>query len=68
MLNMTRRWTDQDLYEHFELSEEECDYIEASIKPRDVVLSLDSPIPVSHLPGGIKYRPGPVLDPSDDAE
>lgn len=56
MLDMTRRWTDDDLYAHFGLTEDEIDYIEASIKPRTVNLSLDSPIPASHLPGGSKYR------------
>lgn len=56
LLDMTRRWTDTDLYKHFGLTEEEVDYIEATIKPRSVNLSLDSPIPASHLPGGAKYR------------
>lgn len=56
MLDMSRRWTDEDLYERFELSEEESSYIEATIKPRSVNLSLDSPIPASHLPGGDKHR------------
>ena len=55
-LDMTRRWTDEQLYEHFGLTEDEIAYIEASIKPRSVNLSLDSPIPASHLPGGEKYR------------
>lgn len=57
MLDMTRRWTDTALYEHFGLSDDEIAYIEACIKPRSVNLSLDSPIPASHLPGGQKYRP-----------
>jgi len=57
MLDMTRSWTDQDLYEHFGLSDEEIEYIEATIHPREAILSLDSPIPASHLPGGSKYRP-----------
>jgi site-specific DNA-methyltransferase (adenine-specific) len=57
LLDMTRRWTDADLYEHFGLTEEEAGYIEASIKPRSINLSLDSAIPASHLPGGPKYRP-----------
>jgi site-specific DNA-methyltransferase (adenine-specific) len=56
MLDMSRRWTDEDLYERFELSEEESSYIEATIKPRSVNLSLGSPIPASHLPGGDKHR------------
>ena len=56
-LDMTRRWTDPDLYAHFGLTQDEIDYIEATIKPRSVNLSLDSAIPASHLPGGEKYRP-----------
>lgn len=54
---MTRHWTDADLYAEFDLTREEIDHIEASIKPRTVNLSLDSPVPASHLPGGSKYRP-----------
>jgi len=53
---MSRRWTDADLYEFFRLSREETDYIEMSVKPRSVNLSLDSPIPASHMPGGKKFR------------
>ncbi len=56
-LDMTRRWTDADLYERFGLTEGEASYIEATIHPREPVLSLDSPIPASHQPGGSKYRP-----------
>lgn len=56
VLDMKRRWTDADLYEHFGLTKEEAEYIEVSVKPRTVNLSLDSPIPASHLPGGSKYR------------
>lgn len=56
LLDMKRRWSDADLYEHFGLTDEEIAHIEASIKPRSVNLSLDSPIPASHLPGGAKYR------------
>lgn len=55
-LNMKRRWTDVDLYEHFGLSEEEIAYVESVIHPREVILSLDSAIPASHLPDGVKYR------------
>lgn len=67
MLDMSRRWTDEDLYDHFGLTQEERDYIEKTIKPRSVNLSLDSPIPASHLPGGAKYRPGAVAS-ADEAE
>ena len=56
-LDMKRRWTDADLYGHFGLTKKQADYIEAVITPRTVNLSLDSPIPTSHLPGGSKYRP-----------
>jgi site-specific DNA-methyltransferase (adenine-specific) len=55
-LEMSRRWTDAGLYERFGLSQEEISYIETTIKPRSVNLSLDSPVPASHLPGGPKYR------------
>lgn len=56
-LEMTRAWSDEDLYARFGLAQDEIDHIEATIKPRSVNLSLDSPIPASHLPGGSKYRP-----------
>ncbi len=56
VLDMSQRWTDTDLYKRFALSQEEIDYIETTIKPRSVNLSLDSPIPASHLPGGEKHR------------
>jgi site-specific DNA-methyltransferase (adenine-specific) len=69
LLDMTRRWTDADLYAHFGLTDEEAAYIEASIKPRSVNLSLDSPIPASHLPGGAKYRaPGSREEAPDTSE
>jgi site-specific DNA-methyltransferase (adenine-specific) len=57
MLDMKRRWMDADLYEHFGLTKKQIVHIEATITPRSVNLSLDSPIPASHLPGGVKYRP-----------
>ena len=57
MLDMKRRWADADLYAHFGLTKKQADYIESVITPRTVNLSLESPIPVSHLPGGVKYRP-----------
>jgi site-specific DNA-methyltransferase (adenine-specific) len=62
-LDMTRAWTDPDLYREFNLTQDEIDYIEACIRPRSVNLSLDSPLPASHLPGGPKYRaPGDRAD------
>ena len=57
LLDMTRRWPDADLFSHFKLTKDEISYIEATIHPREPILSLDSPIPASHLPGGNKYRP-----------
>lgn len=65
MLDMSRPWTDEHLYEHFGLIDEDREYIEKTIKPRSVNLSLDSPIPASHLPGGSRYRPDKVVE---DAE
>lgn len=56
-LNWDRAWSDQDLYKHFKLTKDEIEYIESTIHPREAILSLDSPIPASHLPGGVKYRP-----------
>ncbi|WP_454859579.1 Eco57I restriction-modification methylase domain-containing protein [Promicromonospora soli] len=67
MLDMTRRWTDEDLYALYALTEDEVAHIETTIKPRSVNLSLDSPVPASHLLGGSKYRPGVVQD-DEDAE
>jgi site-specific DNA-methyltransferase (adenine-specific) len=69
LLDMKRRWTDADLYEHFGLTKEEIEYVELTIKPRTVNLSLDSPIPSSHLPGGSKYRePGEDCDALEASE
>lgn len=67
LLDMTRRWTDEHLYDHFGLGPEEREYIERTIKPRSVNLSLDSPIPATHLPGGLKFRPGVAVS-ADEAE
>lgn len=58
ILDMTRRWLDVDLYDHFGLSADEIEYVERVIAPREPTLSLDSPIPATHLPGGRKYRSG----------
>ncbi|SHE79177.1 site-specific DNA-methyltransferase (adenine-specific) [Ferrithrix thermotolerans DSM 19514] len=63
MLDMQRQWTDENLFDHFGLTQAERDYVESSIHPREAILSLDSPIPPSHLPGGSKYRaPGTERD------
>ncbi len=68
MLDMTRSWTDEELYDNFGLTRDEREYVEGAIAPRDVNWSLDSPIPASHLPGGSKYRPGAVDDEPEDDE
>ena len=62
MLDMRRAWTDEDLYSHFDLTPDERTYIEQSIKPRSINWSLDSPIPLTHRPGGSKYRPGKTVE------
>ena len=67
-LDMTRSWSDQDLYKHFKLTKDEIDYIESTIHPREPILSLDSPIPASHLPGGVKYRPPGSRDETEAPE
>ncbi len=68
MMDMSRRWTDEDLYEHFGLTDDERSYIESKIATRAVNLSLDSPIPASHLPGGAKYGHNGDEDGEDDDE
>jgi site-specific DNA-methyltransferase (adenine-specific) len=55
-LDMKRRWTDTQLYKHFKMTADEIAYVERVIAPRDLTLSLESPIPATHLPGGRKYR------------
>jgi site-specific DNA-methyltransferase (adenine-specific) len=67
-LPMSQPWNDPELYDHFDLSDDEIAHIEASIKPRSVNLSLDSPVPESHLPGGRKHRPTGDSDLSVDDE
>ncbi len=65
-LDMKKRWTDADLFKEFGLTTGECAYIEATIHPREPFLSLDSPIPSSHLPGGSKYRIAVENDADED--
>ena len=60
MLDMSRAWSDAELYDKFKLTDKERAYVEKTIKPRSVNLSLDSPIPASHKPGGAKYKPKPT--------
>ncbi len=67
MMDMTRRWTDNDLYEEFELDDDERAYIEQVIQPRAVNLSLDNPVPASHLAGGVQFNTaGSASGDSDD--
>jgi site-specific DNA-methyltransferase (adenine-specific) len=66
MLDMKRRWSDTELYAQFGLSNDESDYIERTIHPREPILSLDSPVPASHLPGGRKYKAAEEFDSEDD--
>lgn len=67
-LDMGRRWRDSDLYKEFGLTKGEIDHIEATIHPREPILSLDSPIPSSHLAGGSKYRTVDDQDVNEDAD
>ena len=68
MLDMKRRWTDEELYDKFGLTDDERDYIDRTIHPREPILSLDSPIPPSHLPGGVKYRVADESTSEDEEE
>jgi site-specific DNA-methyltransferase (adenine-specific) len=69
-MDMTKKWLDQDLYAHFKLTKAEISYIESIIHKREPILSLNSAIPETHLPGGVRYRPpgaraeteGPIVD------
>jgi site-specific DNA-methyltransferase (adenine-specific) len=67
-LDMTRSWSDEDLYAHFGLEDAEVAHIEASIHPRNPILSLDSAIPETHMPGGRKHRPAGVRAEDDGDE
>lgn len=55
-LDMTRRWSDTDLYAHFDLTDEEIAYIESHIHTRAAFISLEGPEPLTHQPGGVKYK------------
>lgn len=56
-MDMTKKWLDPELYAYFKLTKAEISYVESCIHPRDAIISLNSPIPVTHLPGGVRYRP-----------
>lgn len=55
-LDMTRSWNDAELFDLFDLDEEERAYVDRTIQPREANLFLDVPVPSSHLPGGSKHR------------
>jgi site-specific DNA-methyltransferase (adenine-specific) len=57
-LDMSREWSDPELFELFSLTPSEIAYIDKTIGERDWIDSLDSPIPATHIPGGRKFRPG----------
>ena len=65
-LDFSRPWTDADLYSKYGLAPDEIEYIEATIKDREWIDSLDSPIPATHLPGGKKYGVPFETDVSED--
>lgn len=56
LLDMTRKWSDKDLYSLFDLSSDEIDHVEKTVTDRKWIDSSDSAIPKSHLPGGEKYK------------
>jgi site-specific DNA-methyltransferase (adenine-specific) len=67
-LDMSREWSDADLFELFALDAAEIAYINKTIGERDWIDSLDSPIPSTHLPGGRKHRVGDAPDDTDDGD
>jgi site-specific DNA-methyltransferase (adenine-specific) len=68
MLDMSRNWTDADLYRLHKLTSEEVAYIEKTIGDRDWIDALDSPVPFTHLPGGRKYKAGEAPVEADEDE
>lgn len=66
VLDMKKEWEDQELYKLFGLAESEINHIEESIVKREFIDSLDSPIPKTHLPGGIKFNTPAVDEDEDD--
>lgn len=61
-------WTDARLYELFKLDKEDIEYIESNILEREPILSLNSAIPETHLPGGRKYKVGDASEEPDDGD
>jgi len=68
MLDMKKRWTDEELYARYDLTGDEIRYIEATIKPRSIIFSLDSSVPETHLPGGKKYRSSDASADEDEVD
>ena len=56
-LSMKRGWTDEELFDEFGLTKKHRAYIDGVIAPREPTLSLESPVPDSHLPEGRKHKP-----------
>lgn len=68
-LPMRDVWTDARLYELFKLDKEDIEYIESNILEREPILSLNSAIPETHLPGGRKYKVGDApSEPDEDGD
>ncbi len=67
-MDFGQAWNDDDLYRHFGLSDDEVNYIEATIQERSVNYSLDSPVPASHLPGGSNYGRQGEDDPNEEGD
>lgn len=56
LMDMSKKWSDAALYQHFGLSEDQVRSIELAVGPRGWIDSLDSAIPSTHLPGGRKFK------------
>lgn len=70
MLDMSKAWSDKELFELYQLDAREVSYIEKTISDRDWIDSLKSPMPETHLPGGRKFKSGdaPIEEEGDDVE
>lgn len=56
MLDMKQKWEDSDLYDLFEITDEEKNYINLAVGERGWIDSLDSAVPETHRPGGRKFK------------
>lgn len=68
LLDMSRSWTDDDLYSEFNLSTKEIAFIDRVIGDRGWIDSLESSIPATHLPGGRKYKAGDAPSEEDEGD